>query len=360
MKSIVTKDSPRISIIVPAYNAQNTIIPCLKSLLESDLREIEIIVVDDGSSDGTFHHIQALQKKDPRIRLFWQVNNGVSAARNLGIQLAKGEYLGFCDSDDWVEPEMYSTMLKEAEGEEVDLVVCDHCKDSGNQKTYPSYDFPTWAIKGEEYCHWSKYALTNDYLEYPITCSVCTCLFKKNIITEYKIKFPVGITNGEDYIFGAHYTACAQSMVYLKGFAPYHYCDTPGSASKAASLRMVSNCKKLIPLIYKIFYNYSCISNLDEQIFLSQVRYISLSINSMIGEGWDLKRIYHDARELTNKVDYRSGMRCQFNYQLLIGQKIILLSIRLNMIEKYVFMMYLKGIINDKSKRLREYLKRLY
>lgn len=339
-----TLDMPRISIIVPAYNAQDTIVLCLKSLLESDLKEIEVIVVDDGSGDETFQAVQTLQKNDSRIRLFWQENSGVSAARNLGIQMARGEYLGFCDSDDWVEPGMYSTMLQQAEDEDVNLVVCDHCKDNGGKRVNISYGFPSRILKGEDYRYWLKYALTRDYLEYPITCSSWACLFEKKIVIDNRIKYPIGITNGEDYIFGAHFTACAKSMLYLKGFAPYHYCCTPGSASKARSLKMITNSRKIIPLIYETFHKYSHIPDLDDQIFLSQVRYIGLSVNKMIEDNWELKRVCRTTRDLVGDIECVSR-RLKTNYQFFTGQKILLLSIQLNVIEMYVFAAYIKNKI---------------
>ena len=342
MKKMGITGNPRISIIVPAYNAQGTIIPCLESLLKSDLKEIEVIVVDDGSSDETFRNVQALQKYTPRIRLYWQENCGVSAARNLGIQMARGEYIGFCDSDDWVDNEMYSTMLRQAEDKKVDLVVCDHCKDSGDKRAYESYDFPSGLIKGREYCYWLKYALTNDHLEYPMTCSVWACLFRKSVITENRILFPAGVTNGEDFIFGAQFSACAESMMYLKGFAPYHYCCIPGSASKAGSLQMIANCKKIVPLIYDTFHKYDQIPNLEDQIFLSQIRYISLAIRRMLDDKWSLKRICQNTRDLVDDTIRYRGIWDKTDYQLLIGQKILILALKLNIIELYVIIAFIK------------------
>ena len=105
-------DNGLISIIVPVYNAQDTIGRCLKSLLAQTYNNVEIIVIDDGSVDDSRIIVTELGKVDDRVQYYYQKNKGVSAARNYGLTVANGQYIGFCDSDDWVEPTMYETLMK--------------------------------------------------------------------------------------------------------------------------------------------------------------------------------------------------------------------------------------------------------
>ncbi|MCD8371489.1 MAG: glycosyltransferase, partial [Clostridiales bacterium] len=93
---------PIVSVIVPVYNTQSWLAKCLNSLLNQTLREIEIILVDDGSTDYSAAICGAFAESDSRIRFYQQENRGVSAARNLGLQYARGKYVMFCDSDDFV------------------------------------------------------------------------------------------------------------------------------------------------------------------------------------------------------------------------------------------------------------------
>lgn len=104
-----------ISIIVPVYNIIEYLPRCVESLRKQTYDKIEILLVDDGSTDGTSALCDALAAEDVRIRVFHKQNGGSSSARNLGIQEATGEYLGFVDSDDYVEPDMYERLLQAIE-----------------------------------------------------------------------------------------------------------------------------------------------------------------------------------------------------------------------------------------------------
>lgn len=117
--------TPRVSIVVPAYNAEETLGRCLDSLLAQDLQEIEILVVDDGSADGTAAVSEAYARQDRRVRaLRLPRNQGVSTARNHGLAQARGEYIGFCDADDWAEPGMYGALLRAAEAGDAQVAFC--------------------------------------------------------------------------------------------------------------------------------------------------------------------------------------------------------------------------------------------
>lgn len=112
---------PAISVIVPVYKAENTIHRCVDSLLNQTLRDIEIILVDDGSPDNSGHVIDEYAKKDPRIKALHEQNSGVGTARNLGMSTATGEYIGFVDSDDWVLPHMYEILVSNSEKTRSDI-----------------------------------------------------------------------------------------------------------------------------------------------------------------------------------------------------------------------------------------------
>ena len=99
-------DAPKVSVIVPVYNCEDYIARCIQSLLAQTLREIEIIAIDDGSTDKPGAILDRYAEKDQRLRVFHQKNGGVSAARNKGLQYAQGTYIGFVDGDDYVEPDM--------------------------------------------------------------------------------------------------------------------------------------------------------------------------------------------------------------------------------------------------------------
>ena len=112
-----------ISIIVPVYNVENYLPRCVDSILAQTYRNLEIILVDDGTRDASDKICDAYAARDSRIRVIHKENGGLSSARNAGIEIARGEYLGFVDSDDWIEPEMYELLLEKALQYDVKLVV---------------------------------------------------------------------------------------------------------------------------------------------------------------------------------------------------------------------------------------------
>ena len=113
-----------ISVIVPVYNVEGYLVRCLDSITGQTYRDLEIILVDDGSSDRSGRICDECAKKDSRVRVFHTVNRGLSEARNLGVDFATGEYIGFVDADDWIEPDMYEKLLQEAERSGADVVGC--------------------------------------------------------------------------------------------------------------------------------------------------------------------------------------------------------------------------------------------
>lgn len=127
----------KLSIIVPCYNVEKYIDRCIRSLTEQTLKhsEYELILVDDASTDSTWERIQAWEKKFPElIKAVYYDDNGRSGkARNTGLIYAEGEYIGYVDSDDWVEPDMFKSLLEEAYSGNQDIVVCRHVRDSGNE-----------------------------------------------------------------------------------------------------------------------------------------------------------------------------------------------------------------------------------
>ena len=125
----------KLSIIVPCYNVENFIDRCLSSLTGQTLSKecYEIILVDDASTDRTWQHINEWEKKYPDLILavHCDENGKMGRARNIGLSYATGEYVGFTDSDDWVEPEMFAALLAEAEKNKEDVVSCGHIRDYG-------------------------------------------------------------------------------------------------------------------------------------------------------------------------------------------------------------------------------------
>ena len=128
------KKIPKISIIVPVYNVENYLKNCIESILSQTFKDFEIILVNDGSTDTSYDICKYYLNIDSRVKVINKVNEGVSSARNTGLDVAIGEYIGFVDSDDYIHPQMYEILYNYISNTQSDIAQCDY------KKTYNTYD----------------------------------------------------------------------------------------------------------------------------------------------------------------------------------------------------------------------------
>ena len=133
---MISCDNVLVTIVVPVYNVKLYLLRCLESLVTQTHRTLEIILVNDGSTDGSEAICKEWVKRDDRIRLIEQENQGLGEARNKGLSLAQGKYVAFVDSDDWVQAEFIESMLVVAEKNQAELIVCNYQKVYGAQDKY--------------------------------------------------------------------------------------------------------------------------------------------------------------------------------------------------------------------------------
>lgn len=202
-----------ISVIVAAYNIGEYLPRCLDSLLAQSYRKLEIIVVDDGSGDDTGAVCDRYAGEHERIKVIHHHRNeGPSGARNKGLAIAKGDYIGYVDGDDWVEPEMYAAMLRACEEQECDIAVCAY-REIGAENTKERFS-------GEQYVLTQKEALEIyicDNRQFHIYHSVWSKLFKRSVIE--KLEFPAG-RKSEDIIYTTKALLNISSCVFLD--TPYY------------------------------------------------------------------------------------------------------------------------------------------
>ena len=125
---------PKVSIIVPVYNVEKYLCQCLESLVHQTLTDIEIICVNDGSTDNSLGILNKYAQLDSRIKVFSQKNQGVSSARNLGLEKVNGEYITFVDSDDWIELNACEILYNTAQERNTDILLCSYYNYDNNRK----------------------------------------------------------------------------------------------------------------------------------------------------------------------------------------------------------------------------------
>lgn len=185
------EQTPLISVIVPVYNIKEYLPRCVSSILNQTYDNLELILVDDGSTDETGALCDELAEQDPRVRVFHKENGGSSSARNLGISMAKGAYLGFVDSDDYISPDMYERLvhgLLESHAQMVQIG-----RDEVDEK---GRKLPNICEPPAEDIFISSADFLKELLMHRGDCSFCTKLVDKSLFSQKQ--FPVGVLN-EDF-----------------------------------------------------------------------------------------------------------------------------------------------------------------
>jgi len=172
----------KISVIIPVYNVEIYIEKCINSLINQTLKEIEFIFVNDGTPDNSVDIIKEYQKKDKRIKLLEKTNGGQASARNLGLKSAKGEYIAFLDSDDYVKNDTYEKMYKRAKKEDLDIVICNY---------FLTYTDHIEEVKNNITDKEEKIILPSEYIM--LTPSPWNKIIKKEYLINSNFSFPEGI-----------------------------------------------------------------------------------------------------------------------------------------------------------------------
>lgn len=210
-----------ISVVIPAYNAQASLARCLDSVLAQTYPHFEVLLVNDGSADNSPAIADQYGTSDRRIRVHHQSNGGVSAARNVGLAHASGEFVCFVDSDDWVEPSYLAELISQADQHDM-LVVLNHCihQNSVSKKKW-SHASVSYTASG-----FSSLFTHLDLLRNGFPFSK---LFSMEIIRQHHIRFDQQIHYAEDCFFMLEYLQYVQQVNYLDS-AAYHYIDQPGDS----------------------------------------------------------------------------------------------------------------------------------
>ena len=267
-----------ISVIIPVYNADRTIERCIDSVLSQTHKAIEAICVVDGGSDGSADILHRRAGTDPRLKVVEQENSGPATARNAGLAAASGDYIGFVDADDYIDPVMFERLLPLMKGAE--LANCGYMsffRDGSEKVKEPAIiggfvvekpDDLGRLITGTPDFIWDK-------------------LFDATIIREKEIRFPDGRVYGEDTVFLVKYLSHVKKVVFID--APlYHYnAYSEGSITNTISDRWYDIFENLKDILYYFRENYekkdySCINPYLEELC---IRYYDRRANAMIRHG---------------------------------------------------------------------------
>ena len=250
---------PKVSVIVPVYNVEKYVEKCLKSLVNQTMQEIEIIVVDDGSKDGSKSIVDNYIKKYPdKIKYLYKENGGLSSARNFAIPYANGEYIAFLDSDDYAEPTMYEEMYNLAKKEDADMVECDFIWEYPNKQKYDYgvvYNGKKEAIEKARVVAWNK-------------------LIKREIIESEKIEFPFGLRY-EDVEFFYKLVPSLNKIAFLKKYF-IHYVQRENSIANTQNTK-TKDIFKVLNNVIEFYKNKGYYDEYKEELEYTYLRLLLCS-----------------------------------------------------------------------------------
>ena len=210
---------PKVSLIIPVYNVENYIEKCLNSVVNQTLKDMEVIIVNDGSKDSSKQKIEKYLKKYPRIKYIEKENGGLSDARNYGMQYATGEYIAFLDSDDYVEETMYEEMYNVAQKEAADMVECNFIweyPDKKREDIGAVYKSKREMVEKARVVAWNK-------------------LIKRELLEKTGVKFPIGLRY-EDVEFFYKLVPYLEKVSFVKKCF-VHYIQRGNSIANTQNIR---------------------------------------------------------------------------------------------------------------------------
>ena len=287
---------PEISVIIPMYKTPKLRLrKCLDSLIKQTFKDFEVLIIDDGNTYDYECLVNEYEQADQRISLIKQPHSGVSAARNLGMKKAAGNYISFIDSDDYVDPSFLEEMYQAIQ--DSDVAIC-----AVSEQYYPVYP-------GVADCRlfWSKPSFYNG-LQYINFCH--NKLYRLNLIRQNNIEFQIGVKLGEDALFLADYLKVCKSFRQVRE-PRYHYVPDANSAMHKYREEFWMWEQKVIERQWELFHTYP-LSNFEEQA-MEHWLYVKLkyALYYYIQREKDRKKRHKKLKEIYDSELFKRLKKCQ-------------------------------------------------
>ena len=219
---------PKVSVVVPVYNMEKYLQRCMDALQAQTLSDLQIILVDDGSSDGSPKLCDDLALFHPGVETMHQKNGGLTAAWKAGCRLAKGEYIGFVDADDYIDPEMFKTLYDRAKEKDADIVCCGlvhEYEDDPDRSWTEQMGFPKDSYEEDDLRALFSGGLINDghFMGRPLMPNRVTKIVKRSLLLENMDLCSDEVSIGEDFQFSLAMFLSAKRVEIVRDFFPYHY-----------------------------------------------------------------------------------------------------------------------------------------
>lgn len=288
-----------VSVIIPVYNSENFIERCIDSVLKQTYKNIEVILINDGSEDNSGKICESYLKKDERVRVEHQSNLGVSTARNQGIKISRGHYIQFVDSDDYIDKDMIKNLINEFD-RDTDLVMCGYrslnIDTSTNVNKIISKTFKKKHLEKKEFLNSFYKYLESMYINY-----IWNKLYLAEIIREHQISFNPTMSLGEDLVFNLDYLEYCQKIILIEDVL-YNYVKNNSESITSVFNKNMYTDKELMYSTIRHFLIQNDAYNENNKITVEKryIRSTVASINQFFHR--DANYTNKDLRKLINRV----------------------------------------------------------
>ena len=307
----------KVSIIVPVYNVGEYLRPCVESLLSQTMKEIEIILVDDGSKDDSPAICDEYKERDQRVVVIHQKNQGVSVARNCGIEVSKGKWITFVDGDDWADPQLCEKTVSFAEGTDSDVLIFSYYTSYSNKEVRSKLiDLSNGDVTDQKDLiikkTISQYYGGNVANNGVSTGTTWGKLIRKSEIEENGLSFRPGLTRAQDTVFWLRGFECAKKISFLDE-PLYHYRIT--DTSVCSGTKYLPECEKPFGMLldeYKRFIvEYSKDEDYQDALNLRTIQVLSWHVkHKYFHENYkgSVSQKVNDFRQLCKKQYYKNAI----------------------------------------------------
>lgn len=343
----------KISIIVPVYNTEKLLPRCMETLLNQTLKELQIILVNDGSTDGSGKLCEDYAKLDKRVCVIHQKNSGLGFARNAGLSRAIGEYISFVDSDDYVWNNMYEKMYRAAINVDADMVLAGMYQIGGNLFANRGIKKSICCFEREEIFSGEEGkkklilgtvgALPKEPEDSRYNFSVCKNIYRRSIIEEKKLHFQSERKiPSEDVLFGIDFISHVQKAIGIPG-AYYCYCRNDNSLTKKNTKNQFEKYKRLMEEIDRKLS--LSMKKKEYEIYtdrMFQARARTAIVQEIQGMDTDKEEILKRLKEICKDIELQKVLKRYPYWKLPVKQAIFAMAMRYRMVRVLYWLVQLK------------------
>lgn len=306
-----------VSVIVPIYNAEKYLDRCVRSIINQTYKELEIILVNDGSNDGSLEICEKFQSEDNRIIIVSTMNKGVVNARKMGVACANGKFVGWVDADDWIEPEYFEKMVDAQKRSDADIVCAEHYHEIGNESSIVKNNFDYGVYTIDEIV--DRILWSGKFYEFGIQPHFWNKLTKTEIIKGNQLKVENTISAGDDV--AVVYPALLEcKKICVSNICSYHYVQYANSISKNANKDEYEKAKNLFSYLEKRFSEKQYIYDISSQLQQYKKYFLLTRCIEVFDRDHEILSPYGGIDKNKSVVIYGAGVLGKRIYNYLSGQ----------------------------------------